>query len=209
MKQITIFFTLLFVAQLTFAQTYATYNVCDSLTFRQEIPTEYNSRTNTPLTPAPCSAKSNYNTMRLTVLYPQNNIVETKYKVKLITETILEGCTETVVVVSRDTVDAVTTVIEAEKQYAAQVWTIRMELLTYVPNSRPNNSFVVQIPEGPIKGYYVTYYGEYNSQAEAKTALQAFKRQYPEFCQAYVWQVPARVEVKYSFVTKQFNSYAN
>jgi len=198
----------LFICVVAFAQSYS-YNICDSSSYRTAIPQDYNDVQNLPLHPAPCSAKSNYGTTLVTVLLPQQRYIETRYKIKLKTETIIDGCTETVTVTGRDTFDRVSQIIEPQKQYAKTHWVVRLELLTYLPHSRPSGCFAIQLPEGNLKGYYVTYYGEYPTKEDAKIAVSRFKQKYPnQFCDAFVWKLPENIEVQYKYV-QAFTQYSS
>lgn len=71
----------------------------------------------------------------------------------------------------------------------------RCELLTYMPESRPEGWTAYKLsPKEPYPGYWVTGYGWFETIEEANKMSQLIKQQYPEFCKCYGTVVPIWTE---------------
>ena len=82
-------------------------------------------------------------------------------------------------------------------------WTARVELLTYRPSSRPEGFRAIKIAfTEEFGGYIAVCFGNYETKGEAEDAVHQIRNQYPEFCKAFVWQVP-KFDEQYRYVERQ------
>jgi hypothetical protein len=185
---------------------------CEELIQRFEFPLQYSMQS--PLTPDPCDAKSNYGTIGELVYSPVSGYQEVKKRVRVVSETSwdADNCKAETTVLSRDTV-----VISNQRfgqrpgRTTGGYWTIRMELLIQPPGSRPDGSMCTKLPKGSltqkykdgstreIKDYWVVHYGQYFNEFDCKDAVKEFKAQYPEFCRAYAYFLPGECEYQYQY----------
>lgn len=188
------------------------YGQCD-FTIKQPLPSPYNEAPNAALTPADCSAKNDYGTYLFTILYPSAPYLETKYKIREVTETVSDGCSVTTISTRIDTFDIITQVVTPPKTYARQKWVIRLELLTYLPKSRPEGCEAIRLSlsSGKVANYIVTYYdGNFSSKYEAENAIKGFKSKYPgQFCEAYAWLIPSDIEEQYRYFKRSLPTATN
>jgi len=204
MKNLLIF-TFIFIALNLNAQ-------CDELTERFGFPVMHSI--NSPLTPDPCDALSDYGTIRELTIAPSEGYQEIKKRIRVVTETTWDAdhCIAETVILSRDTSVISEQIFPSHSNRSVGgFWTIRMELLVMPPNSRPSGSFATKLPKGSmsmtykdgtnleLKDYWVVHTGRFENQSDAKIAVQRFKELHPEFCRAYAYWLPSGCLFQYRF----------
>lgn len=196
MKYITI--CLLFLSTLASSQTETTQKtlseiLCEKLRHTETVPIAYATATynNAPLPPAPCNAKSNYGTFPNKITLNQSGYWVVYEQVRIVTETIQNGktCVETETVLEKQITEIGREYINPNKP-RPNVYVIRMELMVDVPTSRPLGTKAYRINFGSYPNYVITGWGEFIDQNAALIALDEFRKQYPEFCQAHVFYIP-------------------
>ena len=166
---------------------------CDELISVTEI--DLNFDVKNKLRPDPCGAKPRYNGKSYLRLSPEAGYEETIYNVVINSlTTINEKCESSTVEISRDTIPVNTKLIYGETlgKSEGNYYTVRLELLTKAPKTRPIGCRANLLPDGSggISGYWVVTYGKYSTLSEAKEAVKEFKEEYPEFCRAYAYKLP-------------------
>lgn len=202
MKIQILFFLILILPVSIFSQTLPT-DICAKLRARQEVPVSYSSATVLPMIPATCNALDNYGTIATLTKSPQSGYFEVYKQIRIVTETIQDGktCYQTVKEIAREETETERVWIEPQNNHGPDVWTIRLELMTYKPNSRPIGCKVSQLPANhSFAGYWAITIGEFNSLDEAKNAVSELKRSYPEFCTAFAWLKPGNCDYEYSYI---------
>lgn len=189
---------------------------CGSIVERIEIPVEYS--TLSPLPPDPCDALPSYGTEKVLTVSTQPEYLEIQKRIRVVVETLInpDDCTSEAREVSRDTIE-----VSREKIYVASTtpvggyWTVRMELMTYAPASRPVGCNATKLPEGAmsqqykdgstieLKEYWVIHNGKYSTPSEAKSATKRLKANYPEFCRAYPYLLPSGCKNQYEYKQQQ------
>jgi hypothetical protein len=205
-------FNLLLLLIPVFGYTQQTSAPCGAITERVPIPAEYS--TNAPLPPDPCDALADYGTEKSPTISATPEYLEIEKRIRVVVETLIDpdNCSTQVREISRDTI-----VVGQRKVYVAsteptsEYWTVRMELMVYPPNSRPDGCLVTKLPDGAmaqdntqeIKDYWVVHYGQYRSKAEAKAATTLLKQRHPEFCRAYAYLLPAGCQYQFQYIANQ------
>lgn len=188
---------------------------CDELKQRFDFPVAYSIQS--PLTPDPCDALSDYGTNRVLSVSPTEGYLEVKKRVKVVSETTwdADNCIAATIVLSRDTITISERVYPSRSDVkVGGFWTVRMELLILPPNSRPAGTYATKLPKGAmsqiykngsqidLNDYWVIHTGQFDNPAEAKVAVKKFKELHPEFCRAYAYFLPSGCDTQYSFSSK-------
>lgn len=186
---------LTFISTLTQAQ-----KPCD-LTQRFEYPIVHSL--NSQMVPDPCDALDDYSTVKRLTVSATATYLEVKKMVKVVNETTYdpETCAAESREISRDTIIVSSKSVNvADNRPTGGYWTIRMELMVFAPQSRPDECLATKLPQGErLEDYWVTHYGKFANVQEAKLACKEFKELHPEFCRAYAYYLPEGCRFQYKY----------
>jgi len=176
-------------------------NDCN-LETRYQTPTTHAAPTKQkPLTPDPCQAKPKYAGIPILTCSPPTGEQIIKYGVRIVSETVVSSnCEVTTREISRDTFVESAETVFTKQNAVGGLWVVQFECKTEVPKTRPVGFMATLLPESAeYAGYWVTHSAEYSNSKDAEKARLEFKEKYPEFCSAFVRQLPENCQYRFEY----------